>query len=199
MRRVQPGEALTANLDDPSGIAILGTSPGNSILLEFDDTGFMADITESFRYDPDSYTSGRIDLTLPADMSQGEHQVALHASDSMGNVGSDTLSFLIGDPILDGLAAVVLFPNPTSGPCRLVFELGEPMELQWDIYTLAGSRIRSITQYFASAGPSSFEWDGRDQEADEIANGTYLYVLRGKPPAADGRQITRTGKLVIMR
>ncbi|MBU8870082.1 MAG: hypothetical protein KOO60_04295 [Gemmatimonadales bacterium] len=199
LRKVRPGATLTANLSDSSGIAMLGTSPANSILLEFDDTGFMADITESFLYDPDSYTSGRIDLVLPADLSRGEHQVALHASDSMGNVGSDTLSFEIGDPLLGGMVSVALFPNPTRGPCRLVLELGEPMELQWDIYTLAGKRLRSITGNFDTVGPVSLKWDGRDQQADEIANGTYLYVLRGRTDAAGERQITRTGKLVIMR
>jgi Peptidase family C25 len=199
LQRVRPGASLFATLEDASGIAILGTSPGNSILLEFDDTGFMTDISESFQFDQNSYSSGRIDMVLPADLTMGDHQVALRASDGQGNVGADTLSFRIDDQIMTGVESVALFPNPTSGPCRLVFELGEPMDLQWDIYTLAGTRLRSITRIFDTAGPGSMSWDGLDQQADEIANGTYLYVLRGHTAAAGNRQFTQTGKLVIMR
>jgi hypothetical protein len=51
----------------------------------------------------------------------------------------------------------------------------------------------------ADAGPCILEWDGRDGQGDEIANGTYLFVLRGAGASADGREITKTGKLVIMR
>ena len=73
------------------------------------------------------------------------------------------------------------------------------MAVQWDIYTTAGNRLRTLREEFAEAGPRILEWDGRDQRGDEIANGTYLYVLRGTGASVDGREITKTGKLVIMR
>jgi len=122
----------------------------------------------------------------------------LFRSDALGNVGSDTLSFeIVAEGIAD-IHSVTLFPNPTPGPCRLVFELSDPMQIQWDIYTLAGSRLRTIKQQL-SAGPQIIEWDGRDAQSDEIANGTYLYVLRGVGATSDDREIKKTGKLVIMR
>jgi flagellar hook assembly protein FlgD len=73
------------------------------------------------------------------------------------------------------------------------------MEVRWDIYTVAGRRVRTVQETFAQAGPRILEWDGRDTEGDEIGNGTYLYVVRGLAAGGDGRDITRTGKLVIMR
>lgn len=197
--RVRPGDQLTATLTDTSGIAILGTSPGNSLLLELDDTGRMTNVTASFVYDPDSYTRGTVVFPLPADLAAGAHRAALHASDALGNVGSDTLSFQIVPASVVGIEDVTLFPNPTPGPCRLLFELSDPMAVQWDIYTLAGNRLRTLREEFSEAGPRILEWDGRDHRGDEIANGTYLYVLRGAGAAEDGREITKTGKLVIMR
>lgn len=197
--RVRPGDLLTATLTDTSGIAILGTSPGNSLLLELDDTGRMTNVTPSFAYDPDSYTRGSVVFALPADLAAGPHRAALHASDALGNVGSDTLSFQIVPASIVGIEDVTLFPNPTPGPCRLLFELSDPMAVQWDIYTLAGNRLRTLREEFAESGPRILEWDGRDHRGDEIANGTYLYVLRGSGASADGREITKTGKLVIMR
>lgn len=197
--RVRPGDLLTATLTDTSGIAILGTSPGNSLLLELDDTGRMTNVTPSFVYDPDSYTRGSVVFPLPADLAAGPHRAALHASDALGNVGSDTLSFQIVPASVVGIEDVTLFPNPTPGPCRLLFELSDPMAVQWDIYTLAGNRLRTLREEFTESGPRILEWDGRDHRGDEIANGTYLYVLRGTGASADGREITKTGKLVIMR
>jgi hypothetical protein len=197
--RVRPGDALTAALSDTSGVSILGTTPGNSLLLELDDSGRMTNVTASFAYDPDSYTSGALVFPLPADLAAGAHRAALHASDALGNVGSDTLSFLIVPAGVADIVDVTLFPNPTPGPCRLLFELSDAMAVQWDIYTLAGRRLRSLREEFTGAGPRILEWDGRDAKGDEIANGTYLFVLRGSGASADGREITKTGKLVIMR
>jgi|GEM_PF-759711 len=203
--RVTPGTVLNAALNDTSGIAILGTTPGNSLLLEFDDSGFMTDVTGAFVYDANSYTTGRVTFPLPGDLELGPHMVSLHASDALGNVGSDTLSFEVAPAGLTGIDKVTLFPNPTSGPCRLIFELSDAMQVQWDIYTLSGRRIRSISEPFLQAGPRILQWDGRDSAGDEIANGTYLYVLRRtwpegqRPEGEQGRDITKTGKLVIMR
>ncbi len=197
--RVHPGDALSASLVDTSGIAMLGTSPGNSLLLELDDSGRMTDVTPAFAYDPDSYTSGGLVYPLPQDLPSGIHRAALHASDALGNVGSDTLSFEIVPSEVAGIEDVTVFPNPTPGPCRLLCELSDPMAVQWDIYTLAGQRLRTIQAEPADAGPCILEWDGRDSQGDEIANGTYLFVLRGAGASADGREITKTGKLVIMR
>ncbi len=197
--RVQPGTPLVASLTDTSGIAMVGTSPGNSILLEFDGGGFMTNVTSSFEYDANSYTAGRLSFALPGDLAPGRHTAALYAADALGNVGSDTLSFLLVPAGVADIADVTLFPNPTPGPCRLIFDLSDAMEVRWDIYTVAGRRVRSVTERFPNAGPGILEWDGRDTEGDEIANGTYLYVVRGLAAARDGRDITRTGKLVIMR
>jgi hypothetical protein len=73
------------------------------------------------------------------------------------------------------------------------------MDVQWDIYTTSGRRLKSMRRNFAQAGPRILEWDGLDDHGDEIANGTYLYVLRGFGGTEEGRDITTTGKLVIMR
>lgn len=197
--RVRPGDSLNATLDDTSSIAILGTSPGNSILLEFDDTGFMTNVTGTFRYEADSYQRGTLEFPLPADLEPGKHKAALHASDALGNVGSDTLSFQLVPAGVVGLADVTVFPNPTSGPCRLIFELSDPMTVRWEIYTLAGRRLKTVERLFESGGPGILEWDGLDAEGDEIANGTYLYVLRGTYGLDEVRDLTKTGKLVIMR
>ncbi|MCB1182420.1 hypothetical protein KDM41_03230 [bacterium] len=196
--RVRPGDELVAVLADTSGIAMLGTTPANSLLLELDGSGLQTDVTSTFRYDPESYTTGRLVFPLPADVAAGRHTAALYANDALGNAGSDTVSFEVVPEGVTDIHAVTLFPNPTPGYCRLLFELSDPMAVQWDIYSLAGSRLRTIKAALG-AGPQILEWDGRDHAGDEIANGTYLFVLRGNGATADDREIRKTGKLVIMR
>ncbi|MEN8006437.1 MAG: C25 family cysteine peptidase [Candidatus Krumholzibacteriota bacterium] len=197
--KVSPGTLLNATLADTSGISILGTTPGNSLLMEFDKSGFMTDVTGSFAYDANSYVQGRVSIPLPGDLKMGLHLVSLYASDALGNVGTDTLSFEVVPALVPEIDRITLFPNPTAGPCRLIFELSDPMEVQWEIYTLAGNRLKTLRRQFSQAGPRILEWDGRDNHGDEIANGTYLFVLRGLGGGSQGRDITRTGKLVIMR
>ncbi len=197
---VQAGDPLIAALRDTSGIAILGTNPGNSLLLELDNSGFMTDVTSLFAYDPESYTTGRLVYPLPGDLKEGRHIVALHASDALTNVGSDTLSFEFRAGAEKTILSVTLFPNPTEGYCRLFVDLSVPMEVQWDIYSLAGSRIWTGRKNL-KAGGDILEWSGTDHRNDEIANGTYIYVVRGHVLGAvtEEREIRKTGKLVIMR
>jgi len=197
--RVKPGTALTGAISDTSGVSILGTSPLNSVLLEFDASGFTSNVSDSFAFDPGSYTSGRLEIVLPDNLDLGGHTVALHASDVLGNVGSDTLSFelVAGEQV--SIDDVTLFPNPTSGPARLIFELSDPMSVSWSIYTLAGHLVYEAGRQFGTPGPQVMHWDGRDACGDELANGVYLYVVRGYGFDDDGHRLDVSGKLVVMK
>ncbi|MCP4573122.1 MAG: hypothetical protein GY838_12265 [bacterium] len=197
--RVTPGAELQATLVDSSSIAVLGNAPGNSINLEFDDSGYWTDVTDAFIFAPDDHTRGQLVFDLPADLDPGRHVAALYAADAFGNVGADTLSFTLLAGGTSGIFDATLFPNPTPGPCRLIFELGTGMVVRWDVYTTAGRRVRTMHPGALGAGPQVLHWDGRDQEGDEMANGTYLFVLRGLGGGHDGSDLIRTGKLVIMR
>ena len=196
--RVKPGTELTAVLQDTSGVSILGTNPLNSVLLEFDGTGVMSDVSDAFEFEPGSYTVGRLSVPVPDDLATGDHRVALFASDVLGNVGSDTLSFKLVAGGVAEIADATVWPNPTPGPTNLVFELSDPMEVTWSIYTVSGHRIWTATRDFPDGGPQTMAWDGRDAEGDEVANGVYLYVLKGDW-ADDGHPVTVTGQVVKMK
>ena len=197
--RVRAGTLLNGAIQDTSGVSILGTNPGNSILLEFDGTGLLTDVSELFQFDSGSYTSGRIAIPLPDDLPLGPHTAALLASDVLGNVGTDTLSFQVVASTVTSIEDVTLFPNPSSGPARLLFEASDPMDINWNIYTTAGDHIWGHREQFNTGGPKVIEWDGRDKRGDFPANGVYLYVLQAMPLAGDNHVITKTGHVVIMR
>jgi len=196
--RVQQGAELTATLQDTSGVNILASNPANSVLLEFDGSGIYNNVSDAVAFAPGSYTRATLTTSLPPDLDLGQHEVVMTASDMFGNVGSDTLRFTLEAAGVGGLRDATVFPNPTPGPCRLVCDLATPMDLRWDIYTVSGRRVRSLQGSFGSAGPAILEWDGRDGEGDQIANGVYLFVLRGTMAGA-GHEFRETGQLVIMR
>lgn len=197
--RVKPGTLLRATVSDTSGVSILGTTPLNSVLLVLDDSDFASDVSESFTFDPGSYTTGSMEIPLPDNLAFGDHTAALKASDVLGNVGTDSLSFQLvaGDQV--AIDDVTLFPNPTAGPARLIFELSDPMTVRWSIYTTAGHRVYTQTRHFGTAGPQVLHWDGRDDAGDELANGVYLFVLKGTGFDDEGHQLDVTGKLVVMK
>ncbi len=197
--RVKPGTTLHATVSDTSGISILGTSPLNSLLLVFDDSDYMSDVSDGFVFDPGSYTSGTLEITMPDNLALGEHTAALLASDVLGNVGSDTLSFQLVAGEQVAIEDVTLFPNPTAGPARLVFELSDPMTVSWSVFTLAGHRVFAMSRSYAAAGPQVMHWDGRDDAGDELANGVYLYVVSGSGYDEEGHRLNVTGKLVVMK
>jgi hypothetical protein len=196
--RVEAGTEMHATLSDTNGVNILATNPANSVLLEFDRSGIYNNVSGDVEFESGSYTRARLTTQLPGDLDIGEHIVVMTASDMFGNVGSDTLSFTLEAAGVGAMRDATVFPNPTVGPCRLVCDLSGPMSLQWDIYTVSGRRIKRVEDTFESAGPAIMEWDGRDGEGDSIANGVYLYVLRGRMPG-DDHEIRETGQLVIMR
>ena len=196
--RVKPGTEFVASISDTSGVSILGSNPSNSILVEFDESGFTTDVSDLFEFDAGSYSAGRLAFPLPGDLEMGPHTAALYASDVLGNVGSDTLSFRMVAATVAAIEDITVFPNPTVDGARLLFELSDPMDVQWSLYTVSGRLVRRIEESFATAGPQIIHWDGRDRAGDRPGNGVYLYVLKGRG-AADEHEITETGQLVIMR
>ena len=197
--RVKVGAELRADLADSSGVSILGTTPLNSVLLEFDGTGQMSNVTDRLVFESGSFTRARVTVPLPENLVPGPHLAAVFASDLLGNVGSDTLSFHVVADAVTGLQDVTVFPNPTPGPARLLFETSDPMTVTWTIFTVSGRSVWQTTHYFAEAGPQVLAWDGRDARGDEIANGVYLYVVRGSAVGDPRHPATVNGKIVLMK
>ena len=195
--RVRQGETLSAVLQDTSGVNILASNPANSVLMEFDQSSIFTNVSDDVIFDVGSYSRASLVTVLPADLELGRHTLVMTASDMFGNVGRDTLNFELEAASVAAMRDVTVFPNPTPGPCRLITDVSLSMDLQWDIYTVSGRRLRTIQGSYP-AGAAILSWDGRDGEGDEIANGVYLYVLRGQV-AGDAHGFRETGQLVIMR
>ena len=203
-RTVQPGAVLEAVIEDPSGVNVLGTVPANSILVEFDGQGVSTDVTERFELDEDSFTKGRILYELPSTLQPGPHRLVLSAGDMLANRSSAELGFEVSAAGTMELGAHAPYPNPFAETTRFVAEVVAPAgtvtDLDLDIFTVDGRRVRTLRARIDSGGSRVIlPWDGTDARGGEVANGTYLYVLRAHFPTDPPLTRISTGRVVRMR
>jgi flagellar hook assembly protein FlgD len=95
------------------------------------------------------------------------------------------------------------YPNPFSEKTYFTFqkvgtEEETPVDVEIKVYTLSGKLISRIERFGLTGNFIAIEWDGRDMDGDEIANGVYIYKVVVK--TFDGsKRAESIGKLVVMR
>ena len=92
------------------------------------------------------------------------------------------------------------YPNPFSESTYFTFQhnLNEPIDVKINIYTVYGRKIKEIDEYGITDKFVKIFWDGRDEDGDRLANGTYLYKLIIKNQNGDFSK-SYLGKLAVMR
>ncbi len=90
------------------------------------------------------------------------------------------------------------YPNPMKDETSFIFSLtgnSAPELLKIKIYTITGRLIKEI-EIHPIQGYNSIMWDGKDNDGEHIANGTYLYKLTSP---GDGSIKSEVQKLVILK
>lgn len=83
------------------------------------------------------------------------------------------------------------FPNPFNPSTEIGFTLPEASNVKISVFDSIGREIRVLTEGAYDAGEHRVTWDGRDQQGQPVATGTYLYQLR-----AGNQAFTRTMVMV---
>jgi len=110
----------------------------------------------------------------------------------------DTVFFDVN--VIDGLLVNDLYnyPNPMRNETNFIFNLSGTVSeylFKIKIYTVSGRLIKEL-DHNASIGNNSVIWDGRDNDGDFVANGTYFYKLIVGDEAGPELKIQ---KLVVLR
>lgn len=104
-------------------------------------------------------------------------------------------------PTGSGIYDLAVFPNPVGDDARFMFRTDAGVSGgRLHVYSVAGHRIATLpvsASDFRGGGRVIVDWDGRDDEGDRPANGTYLY--RVELDAAAGRVASGMERLVMMR
>ena len=185
---------LIVNLKDENGINITGET-GHNISLQIDDEA-PKDISGFFAYEKNSFQQGKIEYPL-TQLKQGEHTIKVQAFDNLNNLNTIEVKVKVASTNDILLTEVVNYPNPFRDQTRFTFQTNVPgADVKIKIYTVTGRLIQELHGVSVMGYNDEIQWDGRDRDGDEIANGVYLYkiILR------DGqKEKTHIDKLVIMR
>ena len=188
-----PEPLIGATLTDPSGLDYL-TRP---LLLEL---GRVSGEYESIA--PEAYQlthhpgSNQLVLTYPSpELEPREYELRLTASDVHGNTDTKRITFRVHDNLQ--LLSFLNYPNPFPRKTTLTCELTAPADsLVVKIYTLSGRMIRELS-IPATPGFLMVEWDGRDADGVEVANGVYYAKLQIK--REDEKDVTEILKMMKLR
>ncbi|HQJ46142.1 MAG TPA: interleukin-like EMT inducer domain-containing protein, partial [Ignavibacteriaceae bacterium] len=133
-------------------------------------------------------------------LEDGDYLLRVVGKDLSGNIADSASSevyFVVSSETK--LHLVYNYPNPFSDETYFTFRLSQiPQEIKIRIYTIAGRMIKEIVR---SASELNFDlnriyWDGKDEDGDIIANGTYIYkvFIKNNDKVESGTQ-----KLVIVK
>jgi hypothetical protein len=190
---ISANPVLIADISDESGINITGQL-GHKISLSVNNNQTI-DISESFVYNRDSYTSGTINYPLTG-LSAGEHSVALQVFDNLNNRSQTEISFSITESEGLEIRDIINYPNPFRQNTEFTFQTNiSGADVNIKIYTIAGRLIQTLTGYSTVAGYNTIEWDGSDRDGNSLANGVYLYKIIIR---YDGKVKEKIEKMVVL-
>ena len=194
-------------LSDDNGINVSGTSVGHDLeaTLDGDDKNSIV-LNDFYQASLDDYTRGTVRYPLNG-LAPGLHTLKVIAWDLANNPGEAYIEFYVRE----GEGAVVRevgnYPNPFDEETYFQFEHnrpGIPMDIDIDIFDLAGRHIQTITyRDYVSSGyrVDDLTWDGRNDAGAEVPYGLYVYRLNITFRNNGFEEVVRPDaeKLVILR
>ncbi len=71
------------------------------------------------------------------------------------------------------------YPNPFNPTTQIQFTLAQTEPVRLEIYNILGQKVKTmLSGEEFSAGPYTFNWNGRDDQGVSVGSGTYFYRLR---------------------
>ena len=88
-------------------------------------------------------------------------------------------------------------PNPSRSRTTFTYELSRDAdEVSITIYTTSGRRIRRLENAPTKRGYNELMWDGRDEEGEPLANGTYISKIHA---ISNGHETQSVGRIAILK
>lgn len=140
---------------------------------------------------------------LPAsDLEAGENIFAFNATDASGNRAyQEDLHTRVRVSYEAGVDRVFSYPNPfTDGTAFSFLLIGSqiPDDASIMVYTVSGRKIKTIDvpPDRLRIGYNVIPWDGRDEDGDRLANGTYFFKVLVR---SAGSSLEQIGRIAVLR
>ncbi|CAN5410026.1 type IX secretion system sortase PorU [soil metagenome] len=174
---VNQNPKLVLDISDQSGINLTGTIGHKIEAILNDDNSSKIDLTQLYN-STSGFQQGSLEYQF-SDLPAGRNNLKLVAYDSYNNQGITSIDFNVQSSSNLVLNNVYNFPNPMRANTSFLFQhnLDLTLNMNIKIYTVSGRLIKELNKNNISDKFVSVDWDGKDSDGDEIANGTYLYKL----------------------
>jgi len=191
---------IVLNLQDETGLNTTGTGIGHKLKGIIDDNSSNEiDFTNYFVGDLDAEgKSGQVNYKI-TNYDIGEHKIDVTAWDVYNNPSQQISYFTVVNSEDVVLTDVVNYPNPFSNNTTFLFQhnISSAIDVKIKIYTIAGRLIKNIENFNVLDKYVKIDWNGKDEDGSQIANGTYLYKVIIK--SIDGKNSQNViGKLSII-
>ncbi len=198
---VNENPKLIVNLVDDTGLNTTGTGVGHKLegILNREITNPI-DFSNYFTGDLNAGgKSGAINYNFSS-LENGDYELLVKAWDVFNNFSEENTYFTVVDGNDLVIRDIYNYPNPFSEKTQFTFQqnLTKPIDVKIKIYSIAGRLIKEIEQSNINDRFVVIDWDGRDEDGDQLANGTYLYKLIIK--SIDGEfNKSVLGKLAVIK
>ena len=199
---INPNSILNVRLVDESGINTTGTGVGHKLegILN-DNFSQPIDFTNFFTGDLDAGgKSGEIRYKF-SNLESGNYNLLIKAWDVFNNPSQEAVNFTVvpGNDLF--ITDVYNYPNPFISSTTFTFQrnsISSPIDVAVKIYTISGRLIKNLEVKSLMENFVKIDWDGRDEDGNHIANGTYLYKINVR--STDGSfNKSVLGKLAVLR
>lgn len=199
---VNPDFTLIARIADQTGLNTTGTGIGHKLegILN-NDVNNPIDFTNFFIGDLNSGGKSGVIRYKFTSMPVSDYNIKIKAWDVFNNFSVQEANFSVVNS-LNGIALrdVYNYPNPFSSNTTFTFQhnITSSINVKIKIYTVAGRLIKEIEEKDLINKFVRIDWDGRDNDGNNIGNGTYLYKLTVE--SSDGRfKNSVLGKLAVIK
>lgn len=130
---------------------------------------------------------------------------AVEGGDASEELGTDQLRVLVGSGTLESvLSDLEISPaaftpqgdgiNDEAAIRYTLFSVLDAVEIEVELLTLAGQRVRTLSGGVQGAGRHELRWDGRDDSGDMVAPGVYLARIGAN---IDRGKVARFGTVAV--
>lgn len=178
---VNPNFTLILKLKDQTGLNTSGIGIGHKLEAVLnEDLSKTYDLTNSFVGDLDSGGKSGIAKYNFTSMLPGDYSLKVKAWDVFNNFSIQKANFsVVSSENSIVIRDVVNYPNPMSSTTTFTFQhnYNSLLNAKVKIYTVTGRLIKTLEEKYLLDKFVKIDWDGYDEDGNQIANGTYLYKL----------------------
>jgi len=173
-------------LDEP----YLINGAGDMTLKYSDEVGVMKILVYSMEPDR-KIAAGAENIFVVPIYGEGVMEMKeVNISDFYGNMLNTTISK--GTVLPQKFALHQNYPNPFNATTQISYELPENAHVKIEIFNIMGQKVVTLLDDEEVAGVHNVEWNGRDQNDNDVASGIYLYRM-----TTDNSSIEK--KMILMK